>query len=162
MHRNFRVIRQYNGNNVEIYKLTKYENRNKSLLYFMIFDTHRKSNKEDFPYLKNIEPEYLEYDNYIKVYVVSTSKLTEDINLELCGIIEEIIFHESALSSTWNYELELITKEEFERLECNKKYMLEYFDKFLENYGYEYTIKNTKEEDFNYLRQPETLRNNNN
>ncbi len=157
MRRAFRIIREYNSNDVEIYKLEKYddcETIEQLICYFMILDTHRKPRLEDFPHLKGIISEDdIEADNFIKAFIVSSKNLNEELSEQICGIIEELTFHSVAPSLEWNPIFNVVTKEELEKMLCDKNYLFKFFDNYLNNESCNFTIVSSKDEDYNNLSQ---------
>ncbi len=153
MQRNFRLIRELNSTNVEIYKLMEYQNDN-TLCYFMLLDTNRKAGLDDFPHLKGIiTEEDVTGDNFIKAIVVAPKELDETLNEQLCGIIEELTFHLIAPSLDWNYELNVVSEKEFKKLNQTRDYMLTYFDEILKKEGFDFSISLVKEQEYNHLSQ---------
>lgn len=155
MQRNFRLIRHLNTTNVEIYELKEYQNDENTLCYFMLLDTNRKVKLDDFPHLKGvITEEDINGDNFIKAFVVATKEPDASLNEQLCGIIEELTFHLIAPSLEWNYVLNIVKEKEFKKLQNDRKYMMDFFDKTLKEEGVDYSITSVKEEDYNHLSQP--------
>lgn len=162
MQRMFRLVREYNSTDVEIYKLEKYdscESAEQLLCYFMLLDTHRKPNLDDFPHLKGvISEEDIDGDNFIKAFIVSADELDEELSEQICGIIEELTFHIIAPSLEWNPVFKTISKSEINKMLCDRKFMIKYFDELLNDEDCEFTITSVKEEDYNYLSQKNSVR----
>jgi len=163
MQRSFRLIREYNSVDVEIYKLEKYdsyESINQLLCYFMLFDTHRKPTLEDFPHLKGIINEQdITGDNFIKAFVVSDNNLDSELTEQICGIIEELTFHLIAPSLDWNPVFNVVSKNELKKMLCDREFMIGFFDEILKNEGFSFSIAPVKEEDYNHLSQSVSVRN---
>ena len=158
MERNFRLIRELNTNDVEIYKLQEYQSDN-TLCYFMLLDKHRKTTLEDFPYLKGVvSEEEITRDNFIKSFVVSTKEPDDELYEQIDGIIEELTFHLIAPSLEWNNSLKIVSSKEFNKIEEDRSYMLNFFDTILQDEGCSYTISHIKEENYNNLTQQATER----
>jgi len=159
MERKYKLIRELNTSDVEIYQLQENSFSENTICYFMLFDTHRKATLEDFPYLKGvIGEEELEGDNYIKSLIVSDHEADEVLNEELQSIIEGLTFHLFAPSQEWNYSHKIISSKEFKKIQTNRNYMLNFFDNILKNEKYVFTISTIKEDDYNYLTQPVSKR----
>lgn len=165
MQRSFRIIREYNSSAAEIYKLEKYdscESTEQLICYFMLLDTHRKPRLTDFPHLNGIiTEEDIEADNFIKAFIVSADKLSEELSEQICGIIEELTFHLIAPSLEWNPEFINISNDKCKELLCDRKIMIEFFDELLMRDKCEFSIANVKEEDYNYLSQSVSIRKDN-
>lgn len=158
MERNFRLIRELNTTDVEIYKLQEYQS-DVTLCYFMLVDTHRATTLEDFPYLKGVvTEEEIKKDNFLKAYIISSKELEDSLYEQLDGIIEELSFHLIAPSLEWNSTSIVISTKEFKKLNENRDYMLNYFDTILKNEKISYSILSIKEDDYNHLTQPMTKR----
>lgn len=159
MERKYKLIRELNTSDVEIYQLQENRSNEDTICYFMLFDTHRKATLEDFPYLKGvIGEEELEGDNYIKSLIVSDHEVDESLNEELQSIMEGLTFHLIAPSQEWNYSYKIISSKEFKKMQTNKNYMLSFFDNILKNEKYAFTISTVKEENYNHLTQPVSKR----
>ena len=155
MKRNFRLIRELNTPNVEIYKIQDYDNSDNTLCYFMLLDMHRKAVLDDFPYLKNItSEEEIASENFIKAFIVSTKEPDDVLYEQIDGIIEELTFHLIAPSLEWNNELIILSIKDFKKLQSDRNYMLKFFDRILEKERISYTISAVKAEDYNFLSQP--------
>lgn len=153
MKRNFRLIRELNTKDIEIYKLQEYKS-DATLCYFMLLDKHRGTTLEDFPYLKGVvSEEEIKRDNFIKAFIISNKEPNDEIYEQINGIVEELTFHLIAPSLEYNSLLKIISSEEFERLNTDRKYMMNFFDNILKEEGSLYRISNIKEEDYNYLTQ---------
>ena len=155
MERKFKLIRELNTSDVEIYQLRWNDSNENTICYFMLFDTHRKATLEDFSYLKGvISEDELEGDNYIKSLIISDKEIDEVLNEELQDIMEGLIFHLIAPSQDWNYSYNKISTKEFKNIQTNRIYMLNFFDNILKNEKSIFSISSVTEEDYNYLTQP--------
>ena len=153
MKRNYRLIRELNSQDIEIYKLQEYKTFN-TLCYFMVYDTHRKPTIEDYSYLKGIiADEEIDYDNYLKAYTISCKNIDDELSEQICGIIEELTFHTTAPSLGWNNSFVKISSKEFKNIQNSRKYMLEFFNNLLKETGSTYDITTLKEKDYNNLSQ---------
>ena len=151
----YKLIRELNTSDVEIYQLQENNSNENTICYFMLLDMHRKATLEDFPYLKGvISEDELEGDNYIKSLIISDKEADEVLNEELQSIMEGLTFHLLAPSQDWNYRYIIISSEEFKKLQTNREYMFSYFDNILKNENFSFTISSVKEEDYNHLTQP--------
>ena len=159
MKRKYKLIRELNTSDVEIYQLQENKINENTVCYFMLLDTQRRATIEDFPYLKGIiKEDELDGDNYIKSFVISNHEVDKELNDELQDIMEGLTFHLIAPSQNWNYSCQIISTKEFKKMQVNRKYMINYFDMILQKENCLFTISRVKENDYNYLTQPVSKR----
>lgn len=159
MKRKYKLIRELNTSDVEIYQLQENKINENTVCYFMLLDTQRRATIEDFPYLKGIiKEDELDGDNYIKSFVISNHEVDKELNDELQDIMEGLTFHLIAPSQNWNYSCQIISTKEFKKMQVNRKYMINYFDMILQKENCSFTISRVKENDYNYLTQPVSKR----
>lgn len=147
-----KLYRELNSTNVEIYRIEGASER--TLCFFMILDTQRKSSLKDFPYLIGIEEEKdFSRENLIKACILSDHELSQDIAEEIGYIITRLTEYPGQLSCHISIEYQMVNENIMKKMEDERDFLFCFFDDLLFKENSLFSLLNIKEEAFNNLSQ---------